>query len=126
MSKEQQACGTWHSDISAELVASSSIRYADVQIDSDDIYWLEGRPQEQGRTVIVRRHQQKTEDVLPTPWNVRSRVHEYGGGAYTVHAGMIWFVNDADQQVCKLVNDKVTQLTHEADCRCRSAIQPGS
>ena len=117
MAKERRACGAWTSEITAELVASSSIRYADVQIDREDIYWLEGRPREQGRTVIVRRRQGQVEDVLPDRWNVRSRVHEYGGGAYTVHADRIWFVNDADQQVYELNDGQVAQQTDETDCR---------
>jgi dipeptidyl aminopeptidase/acylaminoacyl peptidase len=117
MTKEQQACGTWNSLITAEMVAGSSVRYASVQLDGDDIYWLEGRPDEQGRTVIVRRRQGRIEDVLPPPWNARSRVHEYGGGAFAVHDGRVWFVNDADQQVYEAANGQITQQTDEPPSR---------
>jgi dipeptidyl aminopeptidase/acylaminoacyl peptidase len=117
MTKEQQACGTWSSLITAEMVAGSSVRYASVQLDGDDIYWLEGRPDEQGRTVIVRRRQDRIEDVLPPPWNARSRVHEYGGGAFAVHDGRVWFVNDADQQVYEVANGQITQQTNEPQSR---------
>jgi len=117
MSKEQQTCGSWESSITAEMVAGSSIRYADVQLDGDAILWLEGRPQEQGRNVIVRRLNGKSQDILPAPYNARSRVHEYGGGAYTVFAGDIWFINDSDQQVYHLRDGQISQLTDQPACR---------
>ena len=117
MSKEQRACGTWQSDITAEMVAGSSVRYADVQLDGDDIYWLEGRPEEQGRNVIVRRRGEQLQDLLPAPYGARSRVHEYGGGAYVVYAGDIWFVNNSDQQIYYLHGGEITQLTTQMQCR---------
>lgn len=117
MGKKQLACGTWASAISAQLVASAATRYAELRLDGGDVYWLEGRPSEKGRSVIVRRRQDVNKDMLPAPYSARSRVHEYGGGAYTVHAGTIWFVNDADQQVYKSVDGKVSQVTSEINCR---------
>ena len=117
MGKEQQAYGTWESEISPQMVASSAIRYAELRLDGDDTYWLEGRPGEQGRSVIVRRRNGVNEDVLPATYSARSRVHEYGGGAYTVHAGSIWFVNDADQQVYAIDQGEVSRVTSEPGCR---------
>lgn len=117
MVKEQQTCGSWQSSITAEMVAGSSVRYADVQLDGDAVYWLEGRPQEQGRNVIVRRQDGALQDLLPAPYNARSRVHEYGGGAYVVFAGDIWFVNDYDQQVYHMREGQISQLTHQTECR---------
>ena len=117
MVKEQRACGTWESEISPQMVASSAIRYAEIRLDGDDIYWLEGRPSEKGRSVIVRRRRGVNEDLLPEAFSARSRVHEYGGGAYAVHAGTIWFVNDADQQVYEINAGAVRQVTSEPGCR---------
>jgi dipeptidyl aminopeptidase/acylaminoacyl peptidase len=74
-----------------------------VALDGDDVYWLEGRPAEGGRNVLVRRRADGTiEDVTPSPFNVRTRVHEYGGGAYIVDDGTIWFSNFADQRVYRI------------------------
>ena len=92
--------GTWPSPISAERVASQSVRLGAVAVDGDDIYWLEGRPHEGGRNVLVRRRDDgSATDVVPEGFNVRSRAHEYGGGAYVVDRGNVYFSNFADQRI---------------------------
>ncbi len=92
--------GSWKSPISAAMVAQSGIRLADVRLDGDDVYWLEGRPAEGGRNSIVRRSPDgSTADVTPAGFNVRTRVHEYGGAAYTVHRGVVYFSHFADQRL---------------------------
>ena len=73
-------------------------------MDGDDVYWSEARPTEGGRSVIVRRSADGTvTDVLPGPWNARTRVHEYGGGAWTVSGGTLWFTEFSDQRLYRLV-----------------------
>ncbi len=92
--------GTWSSPITAALAASGSVRVGGVCLDGDDVYWVEARPAERGRSVVVRRRAGgRVEDVTPADFNVRSRVHEYGGGAFAVGAGTVFFVNDADQRL---------------------------
>jgi dipeptidyl aminopeptidase/acylaminoacyl peptidase len=92
--------GTWPSPISAAAVAAQSVRLSSVVLDGEDVYWLEGRPSEGGRSVLVRRRADGVlEDVTPMPFNVRTRVHEYGGGAYLVDRGTAWFSNFADQRI---------------------------
>lgn len=92
--------GSWKSPITADLIVASSIRLGELRLDGEDIYWSELRPTEGGRSVIVRQTPdgQQT-DVTPSPFNVRSRVHEYGGGAYTVDQGVVYFSNFADQRL---------------------------
>ncbi len=104
MSKSQIApYGSWKSPITSDLIVSETVRLGEVVLDGTDIYWLEGRPAEGGRNVIVRRTPDgRTRDVLPAPFNARTRVHEYGGGAYTVHAGVVYFSNFADQRLYRL------------------------
>ena len=71
-----------------------------VQLDGDDIYWVEMRPDEGARNVIVRRSPDgSSQDVTPPPFNVRTRVHEYGGLCFWVSDGVVFFVNYADQRV---------------------------
>ena len=71
-----------------------------IRIDGDDIYWIERRAQEGGRKVIVRRAANgEASDVTPTGFNVRTRVHEYGGGDYSVADGTIVFSNFTDQRL---------------------------
>jgi dipeptidyl aminopeptidase/acylaminoacyl peptidase len=98
--------GTWASPLSAEAIAAGRLRLSAVQIDRGDIYWVEGRPQEGGRNALVRRRSDGSiEDVVPRDFNVRTRVHEYGGGAYLVRDGVVYAVNFADQRLHRLAAD---------------------
>ena len=89
--------GSWRSPITSDLIVSESIGLSEVRLDGSDIYWLETRPQEGGRNVVVRRSpgQTRGSDVNAKPYNARTRVHEYGGGAWTVADGVLYFSNDA-------------------------------
>lgn len=102
--------GSWKSLITPELILSGSIRPGLVVLDGQDTYWIEGRPTEGGRSVLVRRTPdgQRT-DMTPPPFNVRTRVHEYGGGDYTVSNGVIYFSNFADQRVYRLISGEEPQ-----------------
>src|SRR5687767_9178653 len=92
--------GSGPSPLSAARVTAGGLRLDQIQLDGADVYWLEGRASEGGRNVIVRRAPSgEITDVTPAAFNVRSRVHEYGGGAYTVHRRTIFFSNFADQRV---------------------------
>jgi dipeptidyl aminopeptidase/acylaminoacyl peptidase len=99
--------GSWASPITSDVIVASSIGLGEILVDGRDVYWIESRPQEQGRTVVVRlSHDSQPADVtLAMPangqsaFNVRSRVHEYGGGAYLVDDGIVYFCNDADQRL---------------------------
>jgi dipeptidyl aminopeptidase/acylaminoacyl peptidase len=106
MSASALPYGTWPSPISAERVASQSVRLGAVAVDGDDVYWIEGRPQEGGRNVLVRRRNDgSTADVVPDGFNVRSRVHEYGGGAYVVDRGNVYFSHFTDQRIYQVAAD---------------------
>ena len=89
--------GTWKSPISSDLIVAKTIRLLDVALDGEDAFWLEGRPSEGGRSVLVRRSPDGTiADVTPPGFNARTRVHEYGGGAFLVRNGTVYFSNFAD------------------------------
>ena len=90
--------GSWKSPITSSLIVSQSVALSEVRLDGANIYWLEGRPQEQGRCVVVRGGVQGEgpTDITPAPFNVRTRVHEYGGGAWTVADGTLYFSNLSD------------------------------
>jgi hypothetical protein len=76
--------GSWPSPLTAARVTAGALRLDQIQLDGDDVYWLEGRASEGGRNVIVKWSPNGQVDVTPAGFNVRSRVHEYGGAAYTV------------------------------------------
>jgi dipeptidyl aminopeptidase/acylaminoacyl peptidase len=91
--------GSWKSPITSDLIVKGSIGVGQVTLDGTDVYWIEMRPSEGGRHVIVRRSLDgQTSDVNPQPFNARTRVHEYGGGDYTVADGTVYFSNFADQR----------------------------
>jgi dipeptidyl aminopeptidase/acylaminoacyl peptidase len=95
--------GSWPSPIRIEDIVGDLVRLSDPWIDADDTYWIESRPAEAGRSVLVRHGTDgSTLDVTPPPFNVRSRVHEYGGGAYTVAGGTVVFSNLADGRLYRL------------------------
>jgi dienelactone hydrolase len=97
------AYGTWTSPITAETVAAGALRFGSVMVEDETIYWLEGRPAEGGRGVIVKRTPDgRVLDVTPTGTNVRSRVHEYGGAAYAVSRGTIYYSAFVDQRIYRL------------------------
>jgi dipeptidyl aminopeptidase/acylaminoacyl peptidase len=91
--------GAWPSPISAQAVASHRVRLNDLQMDGEDILWVEGRPQEQGRCVIVRHADGVSEDILDAPFSARTTVHEYGGGAMLAMNGDVYFANAADRRL---------------------------
>ena len=95
--------GAWASPLSAARATAGALRLGSIAVDGDDVYWLEGRASEGGRNVLVRLSPgQPPVDVSPAEFNVRSRVHEYGGAAYAVHRGAIYASNFADQKLYAL------------------------
>jgi hypothetical protein len=73
--------GSWKSPLTSDLIAAQSISLSEPRLDGEQVYWLEGRPQELGRYVVVRASSLDGHgtDVIPKPYNARTRVHEYGG-----------------------------------------------
>jgi len=118
----QQTYGTWRSPITASLIAGQSIRLSEVRTDGDAAYWIEGRPSEAGRSVLVRWRDGRLEDVLPSPFSARTRVHEYGGGAFLVHEGVIYFTNHKDQRLYRATASAApTPITPESAAKLRYA-----
>ena len=76
-------------------------------VDGDAVYWIESRPAEAGRSVIVRwTAETGAQDVTPPGYNARTRAHEYGGGAYWVEEGTVYFANFADQILYRQAPDQ--------------------
>ncbi|MEI3866276.1 prolyl oligopeptidase family serine peptidase [Microbacterium sp. CCNWLW134] len=97
--------GTWPSRVTADAVAAASPRLDGARFVGEEIWWAETVPEEQGRTTVRRAPRaavpgSQVDTLLPAPWNVRSRVHEYGGGAWSATAdGGLVFVEKSDQRV---------------------------
>lgn len=98
--KKHAPYGLWKSSIHAQTVAQQSIRFTDVSLQNGVVYWLECRPNENGRYVLMAWSDLDGEqELLPKEYSVRSRVHEYGGGALLIGKNALYFINDSDQQI---------------------------
>jgi dipeptidyl aminopeptidase/acylaminoacyl peptidase len=111
--------GSWRSPISAQMLVQGAVRFGDVALDGETLYWVEGRPEEQGRYAVVRRTSDgKIDDVLPAPFSARTTVHEYGGGALLAAGGAVFFTNYADQRLWRLKPGQAPQpITAESKLR---------
>jgi dipeptidyl aminopeptidase/acylaminoacyl peptidase len=95
--------GSWPSPITAARIVEGAAAVSELRVDGLDVWWSEARPSEGGRTQLVRRTPDgERHDVLPEGWNARTQVHEYGGGAWTVRDGVVWFSAWADQRLHRL------------------------
>ena len=116
---EITAYGSWRSPISSDLIVQGVVGLKGTALDGSGVYWIEGRPGEGGRSVVVHRSSDGgTRDVTPQPFNARTRVHEYGGGDFVVHDGTVFFSNFADGRIYSASPAGVPEpLTAEDDRR---------
>jgi dipeptidyl aminopeptidase/acylaminoacyl peptidase len=113
------AYGSWKSPITSDLIVAGTIGVSQCVINGDDIYWIEVRPNEGGRSVIVRQDREgKKSDITPRDFNSRTRVHEYGGGDYLVVKDATFFSNFSDQRIYRRDPDgEVKAITSESETR---------
>jgi dipeptidyl aminopeptidase/acylaminoacyl peptidase len=97
------ACGSWASPITVDVVVGLTVQLAEPWADGDDAYWLEGRPAENGRRTLLRRAPDGVvRELTPGPFNVRTRVHEYGGGSYVTGGDVIVASSFADGRLHRI------------------------
>ncbi|MFW6115635.1 MAG: S9 family peptidase [Chloroflexota bacterium] len=116
--------GSWSSPITADLIASRTLGVMEPIAVEDTTYWIEMRPAEEGRYALVRRSPDgTTADAIPAAFSARTRVHEYGGAAYTVDGRTIFFSNWDDQRLYRLDPGGAPRpLTPEGDLRYADAV----
>ncbi|MDH3306985.1 MAG: S9 family peptidase, partial [Acidimicrobiia bacterium] len=106
--------GSWVSPIAPASLTHGAVGLGGLTADGEDLYWLEGRPTEGGRTVIVqRRPDNSITDITPPGFNSRTRIHEYGGGGYGVAGGMVLSCAFEDQRIWRLDQPVRTAITPE-------------
>lgn len=124
--KQASPYGSWPSPVSAEQIAGATTRLDQTAVRGAELFWTEGRPSEQGRYVLVRADADgRTSDLTPAPFSVRTRAHEYGGGAFALlDDGGIVFSDDADQQLHRLRSGAAApeRLTDAAQRRFADAV----
>lgn len=116
---KQSPYGTWKSPISSNDLIQDSTRYSFLHATDSKIICGEGRPKEKGRTVLQQiSFDNAPKDILPKEFNVRSKVHEYGGKSFTLHNEFIYFVNLDDQDIYRLDPDQTThRITTQSEYR---------
>ncbi|ABA57660.1 Peptidase S9, prolyl oligopeptidase active site region [Nitrosococcus oceani ATCC 19707] len=116
--------GAWLSPITADLIVSETIGLGQIALSGDAVYWVEMRPTEGGRNVILGRTRDgEVKEINPAPYNARTRVHEYGGGAYLVAGDSVFFSHFEDQRLYRCrIDDSIEPLTLEGDYRYADAI----
>lgn len=109
---KQAPYGSWRSPLATDRVVGDSLRLSEPRIGGATLYWVEGRPAERGRCVLMRCDARSgVGEVLPASYSVRSRVHEYGGSPLAVGNGVLCFVNDPEQCLYTLEPDGPRRLT---------------
>lgn len=91
--------GFWPSPISSDQLTAQSVRYSDVKLFQGKLYWIETRPNEKGRSVLVCSDNQQQFEPLDSTNNLRTRAQEYGGSCYCLAENCIYFVNNDDQAI---------------------------
>ena len=108
--------GEWPSPITAASLVSGAVGIAECCVDGSDIWWAEARPDEGGRTALMRQRDGVTEEITPPDAYVRTLVHEYGGGSWWVQNGAAYYVDVSDQRLRRLVpGEEPTFLTPEPE-----------
>src|SRR5215469_6287014 len=98
MTTETASYGEWPSPIMSADVAANQVSLAFPTVIGSRVWWQETRPSEGGRLAVVCQGPDGVaRDLLPLPWNARTRVHEYGGRAYLPVPGGLVFANFGDQ-----------------------------
>jgi len=111
MATQTEKYGNWTSVISSDLIVSDNITIDEPRQHGQSIYYIERRPLENGRCVIVVVNNKLLSDILPPPYSARSRVHEYGGGSYCVDNNIVYFINDSDQDIYCIKDNQVKRIT---------------
>lgn len=100
------------SPITADFIVSGAVGISEVVTDGNEVYWVESRPDEGGRIAAMKWSDGVVAEITGPDVNVRTRVHEYGGGAWWVDGGRLFFSDDArDGELFVLEADSETQLT---------------
>jgi len=103
------AYGSWPSPLGSDRIAAGGLRLSQPQICDGWVYWLEGRPGEGGRQVVMRRalrdDEAAAEECTAPGVDVRSVVHEYGGGDYLAAPGRLFYAENPKQRICELGRD---------------------
>lgn len=105
------AFALWSSPFTPARVAGEACLLAEPYVGHTGVHWLQSQPENGGRITVMRLVTGRAPTpLIPAPYSVRSRVNEYGGGAYAVAAGAVWFINDEDQALCRVEDGRLERV----------------
>ena len=104
-SHQEAPYGSWSSPISAQMLVSGAVGISELVPDGSAIWWAESRPEEGGRVAIMHHEAGNSIEVTPPDANVRTLMHEYGGGAWWAADSILWYVDYSDQRLREMVID---------------------
>ena len=117
--------GSWESPVTTEMLTAGALRFDELDVDGDDLYWVESRPDEQGRYAAMRCSSSgEISEVTTSDYSARTLVHEYGGGSFAISSGVGYFSNFSDQRLYRRPVDgseEPTPLTPEIPVRYADA-----
>ena len=122
---ETRPYGAWASPITAASMAEGMIGLGDVRVAGGALHWLENRPAEGGRLVAMTLEGVEARQLTPAGFNVRTRVHEYGGAPYAVTPDGLWFANFRDQRLYRQRGGAPEPMTPEGYRYADAAAAPG-
>ena len=102
-SRQEAAYGSWSSPISAKMLVSGAVGISELVPDGPAVWWAESRPEEGGRVAIMHHEAGNSIEVTPPDANVRTLMHEYGGGAWWAADSILWYVDYSDQRLREIV-----------------------
>ena len=108
--KQTSPFGSWVSPITANMLVSGAKGISEVVPDGQSVWWAESRPSESGRVAIMRWQDGDSQEITPATANVRTTMHEYGGGAWWAEGGVLWYVDYSDQRLRQLTTDKGVEI----------------
>lgn len=108
---------SWKSPITVETLTGAVVSIKEPGVDGTTIYWLEGRPAEKGRNTLMRLRDGDITELTPAPFDVRSRVHEYGGGSWSARDGIVLASNGTDSRIYRVDNGNTQPITPEGPWR---------
>ncbi len=119
--------GEWPTPVSAASTVAGGRGLVNLDADGGYLYWAESRPEEKGRTTLMRwRPGGEPEEILPAEFNARTRVQEYGGRSFLAAGGTVWFSNFDDQRLYRMVpGEAPVAITPEADLRYGACVYDG-
>ena len=110
--------GSWRTPFTSQTLVERMVRISDVKLDNDEVFWVEMRPEEEGRCAIMRRDRRgKNHNLVPKPFSARTLVYEMGGAPYGIEGGDVLFVNMADQRLHVSSRGKTSPVLPPNKCR---------